>query len=50
MSNEDITQEIVDFATEKTNDLSDEDYMEVYYEVASTLNMSADAKAEEKEK
>ena len=50
MTNEDIVQEIIEFIETQTQSLSDEEYMEVYYEVASTLNMSADAKAEELEK
>ncbi len=49
MEKEEIIQEIQDFANEKVEDLSDQDYMEVLYEVSSTLKISADAKAEELE-
>ncbi len=47
MSNEDIVQEISNFANEKTTDLSDQEYMDVLYEVSGNLKTSADAKAEE---
>jgi len=47
MTKEEIIEEIVKFAGEKTDELSDADYMEIYYEVSDQLKTSADCKAEE---
>lgn len=47
MENETIASKIVEFATEETNDLSDVDYMEVYFDVAEQLRSMAEIKQEE---
>ena len=47
MDKKSIADEIIEFAYEKTNHLSDEEYCEALEEIASTLQTSADAKREE---
>ncbi len=47
MSNEDIMEEIKDFAYDKTEELSDKDYMEVLSSVAGDLQGSVNAREEE---